>query len=313
MTTDTTELIPACAAQIVPRQPADRSPALVYLARLAPGSRRGQAHALRVIAAIIQPGADPATFAWWLFDYQHSQAVRARLAEHYAPAMANKCLSALRAVLKETWRLGLMTAEQYQRAADVGAVRGQRLAKGRALPGAEVAALLKACDTDPGPIGIRDAAIVATLYACGLRRAECVSLDMSNYDPAAAEVRVIGKGNKERAVPVADFAVARLGAWLRLRPEAGPLFTRVYKSRITEDRLSDQAIRLILAKRCKEAGIANAAPHDMRRSMVSSLLDAGVDLSTVQQLAGHSNVATTARYDRRGDQAKRRAVQHLRV
>ena len=103
---------------------ADRHPALVYLAKLAPGSRRTMRQALDAIAAIVTQGrADAVTLPWQLLGYAHTAAIRAELAERYAPATANKMLAALRGTLKEAWRLGHLDVETYRRAVDVGAVR----------------------------------------------------------------------------------------------------------------------------------------------------------------------------------------------
>lgn len=75
-----------------------------------------------------------------------------------------------------------------------------------------------------------------------------------------------------------------------------------------EGRLSDQGVLRMVAKRAKEAGIKSFSPHDLRRSFISDLIDGGADLVVVQQFAGHASVTTTARYDRRPEAAKRRAV-----
>src|SRR5690242_18846783 len=94
--------------------PADRRPAAVYLARLAPGSRRTMHGALATIADLLtDSAADLFTLPWHALRYQHTQAVRSLLAERYAPATANKHLAALRGVLKESWRLGQMEAADY--------------------------------------------------------------------------------------------------------------------------------------------------------------------------------------------------------
>ena len=114
--------------------PADRHPAAVYIASLAPGSRRTMRQALDAIAGFLTSGqATAETLDWAALRYQHTQAVRAALAARYAPATANKILAALRGVLREAWRLGYVTADEYQRAADLPAVRGSTLPRG---PGA---------------------------------------------------------------------------------------------------------------------------------------------------------------------------------
>jgi site-specific recombinase XerD len=96
--------------------------------------------------------------------------------------------------------------------------------------------------------------------------------------------------------------------------EQGPLFFAVNKAgRIVNHRLSDQAVYGVMRRRAAEAGVASFSPHDCRRTMIGDMLDAGVDISTVQQLAGHASVTTTARYDRRGEAVKRKASGSLNV
>ena len=151
--------------------PRDRHPAAVYLARLSPGSRRAMRQALDVIAGILTGGrCNAEAFAWSALRYQHTAAVRSVLAERYSPAMANKALSALRGVLKECWRLGHTLADDYRKAADLEAIKGTTLPRGRALPAGEMQALFSACAEDPTPAGTRDAALLCVLYGSGLRR-----------------------------------------------------------------------------------------------------------------------------------------------
>jgi site-specific recombinase XerD len=295
----------------------DRTPAMVYVARLAPGSRRTMAQALNTIAEILSCyGRETAvTLPWHELDYQHTAALRSELAARYAPATANKMLSALRGVLTEAWRLGLMNAEQCRRACDVKAVRGKRTPKGRALIHDELSRLFESCDRDATPSGIRDAALLAVLYSAGLRRAEAVGLDLADYSRAGAALRVhAGKGNKGRVAYLNDAATGRLDIYVQLRGDwPGPLFVGIRRGgHMSHERLSDQAVRYILLRRCEQAGVPPASPHDLRRTFASDMLDAGVDISTVQQLMGHASPNTTAAYDRRGDATKRSAVQKLR-
>ena len=101
---------------------------MAYLARLSPGSRRTMRASLETIARLASAGEVGALdFPWWLLRYQHAEAIRGRLAESYAPATANKMLSAMKGVLKSCWRLGLMSADERERASDVEPVRGNGL------------------------------------------------------------------------------------------------------------------------------------------------------------------------------------------
>jgi site-specific recombinase XerD len=151
------------------------------------------------------------------------------------------------------------------------------------------------------------------LYAGGLRRAELVGLDLADYDQAAGTLKVKGKGSKTRLMPVVNGAAAALADWLAVRGDAaGALFLGT-GNRQRGGRLTTQAIYNTLVKRAAAAGIKPVSPHDMRRSFVGELLDRGADISTVQRLAGHANVTTTARYDRRGEATKRKAAELLHV
>ena len=297
--------------------PADRHPAHVYLARLGSGSRRTMREALSTIAAIVTSGrADLETMPWAALRYQHTAAVRAALMEKYKPSTANKMLAALRGVLKESWRLGYMTAEDYHRAADVPTIKAQTLPRGRALASGEISALMNTCGRDSSPAGIRDAALIAVLYGAGLRRSESVGLDLADYNVETGELAIRGaKGRKDRLGYATNGSADALKDWLVARGgDPGPLFCNINKGgRITIRRLTDQAVLHILKKRADEAAVASFSPHDLRRSFISDLLDAGADISTAQQLAGHSNVQTTARYDRRGEATKRKAAELLHV
>jgi site-specific recombinase XerD len=296
------------------------NPAAVYLAGLAPGSRRTMREALDTIADLVSAGRCPDCLSldWSSLRYAHTAGIRAILAARYSAATVNKMLSALRGTLKAAWRLGLLSAEEYQRARDIDSVSNDVLPAGRSLSAGEVAALMHACQSDPTPaLGARDAAILALLYGCGLRRAEVVTLTVADcrVSESGTDLRVQGKRGKQRLVPLAGGAARAVDAWLRVRGEAdGPLFTPYRKGgRRQAGALTTQAIYKMLQERARAAGVADFSPHDCRRTFVGDLLDRGADIVTVQKLAGHANVSTTARYDRRGETTKRRAAELLHV
>ena len=292
----------------------DRNPAAVYLAGLSPSSRATMRHALNVIAhTLAGDAADFTAIPWHKLRFQHTAAIRSELAARYSHTTANWMLSALRGVLKAAWKLGLMTSDDYQTAASIGRVKGETVPAGRSVPSGELVALLNTCEQDA--IGIRDAAIIAVLYACGLRRAELVNLDLAHYEQAShgGQLLVHGKRNKQRHVPVVEGAARALADWLAVRgDEPGALFHAV-GNRNRGGRMTTQAIYDMLKARDTDARTHYMSPHDLRRTFVGDLLDAGADIVTVQKLAGHSSVETTARYGRRDERAKAAAVARLHV
>lgn len=296
--------------------PVERHPAAVYLASLGSSSRQTMRQALGVIANLVSGGrADIRTLAWEKLRYQHTQAIRSELAERYAPATTNRFLAALKGCLKECWRLGLTNAENFHRAVDLKGIRFETLPRGRALSSGELRALFESC-ADGTKAGVRDAALLGILYAGGLRRSEAISLDVSDFNPEDGALIVrCGKGRKGRTVFVLNGASDALSDWISIRgSEPGPLFHPINRGdRIVRRRPSDQAILKICRKRGLEAGVARFSPHDLRRTFVSDLLDAGADLSTVKRLAGHASEATTGKYDKRPESAKRNAAMLLHV
>ncbi len=268
--------------------------------------------ALRVIAELLTgTETDPASLPWWNIQYQHTQAIRSLLMERYSPASTNKMLAALRGVLRDSWRLGFMDAETYHRAIDIKTVKGNTIPKGRSLGSGEMGALVADCLSDPSPAGIRDAAILALLYAAGLRRSEVVGLDLADYDNETGSLKIVAsKGNKARMVYLGNGAKAAMTGWINVRgDDMGPLLYRIRKGgKMVAGRLTDQAIWVILEKRFKAAKIKAFTPHDLRRTFAGEMLDAGVDLVTVQKLMGHASPVTTSRYDRRDEKTKMEAA-----
>jgi integrase/recombinase XerC len=173
----------------------------------------------------------------------------------------------------------------------------------RVLKASEAAWL---CELPPGddPTSVRDRAVLEVLYGSGLRVSELCGLDVDDMDLADNHVTVMGKGRKERKVPLSDPAARALGSYMETRtlllrragqpPTMGnrhALFLSVRGSR-----LSPRSVRRILDKYVRAEGARHVNPHALRHSFATHLLDNGADLRTVQELLGHESLATTQIY-----------------
>lgn len=247
---------------------ASNNPYLVYLSQLGIGSRRTMRESLEHIAQNMNNGElNAIDFPWSSLRYQHTQAIYTHLLETRAPATANKMIAALGRVLKEAWKLGQMSAEDYHRAIAIERRTGQRLLKGRALS-TGVGAILNVCCQDDSVKGCRDAALIAVLYGAGVRRKQVVALELEDWNSAdyCSTVRR-GKGDKDRTTYLDDGAATALLAWLAVRGEhKGTIFHPLRKGGKIEMRsLSDQAVLDIIHERGREAQVADFWPHDFRR------------------------------------------------
>jgi len=297
--------------------PRDRHPVAVYLASLANGSRRTMAQALHHAAELFSGGrADAESLDWSAVRYQHVAALRTALTEQGAkPATVNKKLAAVRGVLRECWRLGLVSGEDFARVADVKGVRGTTLPAGRALSAEEVQRIKEACDPSTAA-GLRDRAALALMARAGLRRAELVALDAEDFQDGrgssgSGTLRIRGKGSKERLVPLTNGALQAVRDWIEVRGvEPGALLLPVRRGGTIAwgRRLTTSAVWKRLREIARAAGIGDVSPHDLRRTACTALLDAGVDLGTAGKILGHASVETTKRYDRRDERAMIRAA-----
>lgn len=166
----------------------------------------------------------------------------------------------------------------------------------------EVERLLQAPDPTT-PLGLRDRAVLELLYATGMRLAELEQLDLDDLDASEGTVNVIGKGGKQRWIPVGSAAIAAVGRYLESarpilarrapadRPQPALLLSR--KGR----RLSRGAIALLLKKHARAAGIMqDVTPHMLRHSFATHLLEGGADLRAIQEMLGHASLSTTQVY-----------------
>lgn len=153
-----------------------------------------------------------------------------------------------------------------------------------------------------GPVGLRDRAILETLYGCGLRVSELVGLDTTDVDLHEGFVRVFGKGSKERVVPVAGMASASLDAYLRegrprlraTRSIAGVGSALFLNQR--GGRLSRQSVFVLVRTYGARVGMDGLHPHTLRHSYATHMLEGGADLRSLQEMLGHADISTTQVY-----------------
>lgn len=236
----------------------------------------------------------PKSSAW--LEAEGLRAYIRQIQENYSrPTVARK-ISAIRSFYRYLRREQLIDEDPSK------TVRGPKLS--RRLPACldrdEVTRLL--ATPDDSPLGVRDRALMEVLYASGMRVSELCGLKIQDYNPAAKEMRVFGKGSRERVVLLNDSAHGWLERylnehWVRLAGgrEAAPdqpLFVSRQASR-----LSSRSVHRIVLKYAKQAGINKPiTPHTLRHTFATHLLEGGADLRVVQDLLGHTTISTTQIY-----------------
>ncbi|EDJ1925270.1 tyrosine-type recombinase/integrase [Salmonella enterica] len=287
-----------------------------YIGGLAPSGRRGITSLLNRSASILKRGADAADYPWEQLNYAAVAKVRAAMLDNgYAVSTVNMALSALRGMAQTAFNLNSMNAETLARIRSVKRVSGDIQRKGRALDKQDIRALIQAAKQHSQPVRrCRDVAIVLTLCGTGLRAGELVKLERRDYDNGILTVRQ-GKGRKYREIHVADAVDKAIRTWLKISANEADsaLFSRIQRNgKVAGQPLTTTGVTGILEQLQHASGIAGFTPHDMRRTFITRLLELGVDINTVRQLAGHSDISTTTRYDCRGESMKISASRRLK-
>jgi integrase/recombinase XerC len=213
----------------------------------------------------------------------------------YAKTSIARKLASLRSFYKYGQREGWASNNPAR------ALRNPR--KGRSLPHflttEEIGKLLSAPPA-ASPMGVRDRAIIETMYSAGLRVSELVGLSDGDVDMPQGVLLVRGKGRRERISPLGSYAVRALQAWLKLRVVAksepqgreAPVFTNRFGTRLTT-----RSVGRMLEKYLRETGLdQRTSPHTLRHSFATHLLDRGADIRSVQELLGHKSLVTTQIY-----------------
>jgi site-specific recombinase XerD len=253
---------------------------------------------------------------WGSLRYIHVQKIVGHLqSKNYAPRTINATIAAIRGTAQASFSMYQLDGDDLERIKSIKMVKGSRLPTGRMIPLGEITNLVNACCNDKSASGPRDVAIIGFLYIAGLRRAEVVNLRMEDLNLDKREIKVLGKGNKQRKAFLDSGTIDALKDWIQYRSDGnGPLFVRVRKGgQLVFNKLTEQAIYEVVRKRWKQAGIPQVSPHDFRKTFISSLLGKGIDVFTVQRMAGHSDPQTTSGYDLRPEEEAREASEFLHL
>lgn len=229
---------------------------------------------------------------WRLVDSQHVRMfAAAEFRRGSSPRTIQRRLSALRSFFNFLLRERALDANP---ALDVQAPKARRR-----LPetiDADLMTRLLAFRTDT-QLGVRDKAIMELFYSSGLRLSELVGLSENDIHLADRTVRVLGKGNKERIVPVGRFAIDAIARWLKERPTLAAAGERALFVSSRGERLSARAVQKRVAGWAQRQGLGrHVHPHMLRHSFASHLLESSQDLRGVQELLGHSSMSTTQIY-----------------
>ncbi len=314
---------PAPAAEPAPAPPAAPEPvpaalaaALVELERHLSAERGLSAHTVRAYVGDIGDllrhasrlgitdvaGLDLRTLRSWLARQQTQGRARATLTRRAAAA---------RTFTAWARRSGLADVDV---AAELRSPRPQRTLPA-VLKAVEADTLLGAsADRAAGdePVAVRDLAVLELLYAAGIRVGELCALDLDDLDPARRVARVLGKGRKERVVPYGVPAERALHRWTaNARPRlAGPGSGPALFLGVRGGRLDPRAVRTLVHRAARDVpGLPELAPHGLRHSAATHLLEGGADLRSVQELLGHASLATTQVYTHVTTERLRQAYQ----
>ncbi len=235
------------------------------------------------------------------------------------PNTVNLYVNALRGVFKAAYINNQLSTEAYEKLRSVKFYKGSRLARNREPIEKDVLkAVIDTCDDSP--LGVRDAAIISLMANCGLRRDEVVNLTVSQYNREIGKMNVIGKGDKERVIPVPKKVRTRINRWLdtvRTNQE-GYLFCRVRRWGKVEKSLTTpltgQAIYNMLETRSLSLpDNMKIKPHALRRFCGTNLLKNGHDIALVKDVLGHADIKTTQVYIDTTDEEMREAIDGIDI
>lgn len=286
------------------------SPVDRYLASLnSPESIRTQRSKLRAISKMMGY-QNPLEVPWEKIKYDQINLLLTTMKrEGKKRNTINATISAIKGVYTELMRKKEIDLYEYELIRKIKTIKGDDSEIGKALSPNQVQDLF--IKSIQKPIQIRDNAIIAVMVGCGLRRIEVTRIkreDVKIYEKTPY-LEILGKGGKKRRVYIPEFALYYITEWILFSPQtqSGYLFVAMEKDgKIVDHPLTTQRIYIIVKSRLQEV-----APHDLRRTFITRLLELENDLSTVQKIAGHASPTTTVRYDKRQEHQQIKAIRNL--
>ena len=289
----------------------------IYLDSLAPTGRKSMKTLLHQCASILGHEKPIEIFDWSTLTFEKVHLIRSVFTEAgYAISSINLALAGLKGVAKTAFNLGQIDADSLLRINSIKTLKGNATRIGRRLTNIEIIKLLEGCNKIPYPTArSRDRAILLVGIGAGLRCSEICSLNVGDIDIKNGVLTVLeGKGRKHRQIFLAAEVVEALKEWKQYSHNSNDaLFCKIIKNgKVMDNRLSSSGLDYMLTSLQALSGVEKFTPHDLRRTFITQLLEKGVDLNTVRQLAGHSDVSTTTRYDKRDIEWQKEASQGIR-
>ena len=290
------------------------TPYSLYLSRLSPSGRRAVRSQLESIAKLLGWSAVEREHNFNQIDYAQALHLIALMQQRgWSARYINRGMTAIKCIIK--------TAVLSDEASEKQSLQLQAIPRlrhgehpGKPLDHKQVEQLFASLTSDTSLIGCRDHLIFALFLGLGLRLSEVLAIRVENIDFYASSITVQqGKGNKSRTCYLPKWVKQCIKQWLKhLSDDACWLVCKVYKSGSVNSgqSLTSAGLYKIVKTRLAQCGI-DASPHDLRRTYITRLLDQGVDINTVRQMAGHADISTTAIYDKRDHKTMKRAANAL--
>jgi len=290
------------------------TPYSLYLSRLSPSGRRAVRSQLESIASLLDWSATVAPNNFTQIDYPRAMHLLAMMQQRgWSARYINRGMTAIKGIVKIAVLAGEASEKQSLQLQAVPRLRhGEH--PGKPLSTEQAASLFANLEHDGSLIGCRNHLVFALFLGLGLRLSEVLSLRVEDIDFSASSVTVQqGKGNKTRTCYLPKWVKQSIKQWLKhIGDDSCWLVCKLSKSGTINgcQPLTSAGLYKIVKARLAQCGI-DASPHDLRRTYITRLLDQGVDINTVRQMAGHADISTTAIYDKRDHKTMKRAANAL--